>query len=78
MKEKSALAQAFDYYDAVVRSDINRADGINKNPETVKLLMRSYARNLGTSVSNSLLRSDMISNDAETLSVDTVISYVNA
>ncbi|MCH3960755.1 MAG: DUF4143 domain-containing protein [Solobacterium sp.] len=78
MKEKSALAQAFDYYDAVVRSDINRADGINKNPERVKLLMRSYARNLGTSVSNSLLRSDMISNDAETLSVDTVISYVNA
>ena len=33
LQEKAALQQAFDYYGAVVKSDINRADGVNKNPE---------------------------------------------
>ena len=37
MRDKIALNQAIDYYDAVVHSDINRADGVEKNPERVKL-----------------------------------------
>ena len=45
LERKAALQQAFDYYDAVVESDINRADGVNKNPERVKRIMRSLARN---------------------------------
>lgn len=78
MKEKAALSQAIDYYDAVVRSDINRADGINKNPERVKKLMRSYARHQGAQVQNTMLRDDIIANDIDGLSVDTVVSYINA
>ena len=42
--EKIALQQAYDYYDAVVESDISFADGVKRNPQRVKLLMRSYAR----------------------------------
>ena len=34
MKERPALAQAVDYYDAVVKSDINRADGVNKKGQS--------------------------------------------
>lgn len=45
MREAIALDQATDYFDAVVHSDVNRADGVNKNPERVKRLMRSLARN---------------------------------
>lgn len=45
LKRKYALQQAFDYYDGVVKSDINRADGIAKNEERVKWIMRSFARN---------------------------------
>ena len=78
MKEKVALTQAEDYYDAVVRSDINRADGISKNPERVKRLMRSLARNQGAQIANTLLRDDIISNDTESLNEDTIASYVNA
>ena len=73
-----ALEQAFDYYDAVVKSDISRADGISRNPERVKRLMRSYARNQGAQVSNTLLYEDMVVNEAETFDSDTVYSYVNA
>ena len=78
MKEKPALLQAEDYYEAVIKSDINRADGVNKNPERVKRLMRSFARNQGTQISNTMLRDDIISNDTESLNEDTIASYINA
>lgn len=78
MKRKPALLQAIDYYDAVVRSDINRADGVSKNPERVKLLMRAYARHQGAQVANTMLRDDIAANDSESVNEDTVLSYINA
>ena len=73
-----ALEQAYDYYDAVVKSDISRADGVTRNPERVRRLMRSYARNQGSQATNSLLKNDIAVNDAETLDTDTVYSYISA
>lgn len=78
MEEEIALEQAFDYYDAVVNRDISEADGISRNPETAKNLMRSYARNMGTQASNETLKNDMIVNDSTSLDTDTVLSYINA
>ena len=78
LKGEVALEQAFDYYDAVVKSDISRADGITRNPERVKRLMRSYARNQGSQATNTLLKGDIMANDAESLDTDTVYSYINA
>lgn len=78
MKEKVALVQAEDYYEAVVKSDINRADGVSKNPERVKRLMKSFARNQGAQIPNTLLRDDIICNDTESLNEDTIASYINA
>ena len=78
MKEKPALSQAIDYYDAVIRSDINRADGISKNPERVKRLMRSFARNQGGQVANTMFRDDIRANDTESLNEDTIATYINA
>ena len=76
--EDVALDQAFDYYDAVVNSDIQRADGVNRNPERVKRLMRSYARNQASQVSLATICADMKTNDAESLDENTVYSYLNA
>ncbi len=78
LKDDIALDQAYDYLDAVVRSDINRADGISKNPERVRKLMRSYARNQGTQVSNSTLAKDVSANEKGTINEETVSSYVSA
>lgn len=78
MRDEIALDQATDYYDAVVNSDINRADNVNKNPERVKRLMRSYARNQGTQVPNTVLANDISVNDGASIDDDTVASYVNA
>ena len=76
--EDVALDQAFDYYDTVVNSDIQRADGVNRNPERVKRLMRSYARNQASQVSLATICADMKTNDAEALDENTVYSYLNA
>lgn len=78
MRDEIALDQAMDYFDAVVHSDINRADDIQKNPERVRRLMRSYARNQGSQVPNTVLAQDVSGGDETTISEETVSSYVNA
>lgn len=74
LKGEIALEQAFDYYDAVVISDISRADGVARNPERVKCLMLSYARNQGSQAANTLIKDDIWVNDVESLDTDTVYS----
>ena len=78
MPEEIALEQAMDYCDAVIRSDINRADNVQKNPERVRRLMRSYARNQGGQVPNTVLAQDIAANDETPINEETVASYINA
>lgn len=78
MRDEIALDQAIDYYDAVIHSDINRADNVTKNPERVKRLMRSYARNQGGQIANTVLANDIAANDGATIDDETVASYINA
>ncbi len=78
MKDSIALEQAFDYVDAVVHSDINRVDNIQKNPEKIKRLMRSYARNQGSQVPNTQIALDISANDDSPINEETVASYINA
>lgn len=78
MRDKIALNQAIDYYDAVVHSDINRADGVEKNPERVKRLMRSLARNQGQQIANTAIAADIAANSESTINQETVASYISA
>lgn len=78
LRNEIALDQAMDYYDAVVHSDINRADGVTKNPERVKRLMRSLARNQGQQVANTVIAADIKANDGSSIEDETVASYINA
>ena len=78
MEKDIALEQAFDYYDAVVESDISKVDNVKRSSERVKRLMRAYARNIGTQASNETIRNDMLNNDSLTLDTDTVLSYIIA
>lgn len=78
MKKNLALNQAIDYYDGVVHSDINRADNVQKNPERVKKFMRSYARNQGSQVANTVICNDMKVNDESSINEETVARYISA
>ena len=73
-----ALDQAFDYFDAIVNSDISRVDGVQRDSERTKRLMKSYSRHQGTQSAYTALRDDILANEAESLTEDTVYAYTNA
>ena len=73
-----SLDQAKYYYDGVVRSDISRVDGVRRNTELVKRLMRSYARHQGTQATISTIVEDIRANDEEAADTKTISSYVEA
>lgn len=77
-RRKSALIQAEEYFEAVVRSDISRADGVERNPELARRLMRSLARNQGAQIPITSIADDLSVNDAASSSVQTITSYINA
>ena len=78
MDDEIALDQAFDYIDAVESRDIQRVDGIARDPARVHRLLRSYARHQGAQVSNAAIKDDMANNEGESFDTDTVASYIKA
>ena len=75
--EVLALKKAADYYEAVVNEDISRVDGVAKNPDRVRALMRSLSRNISSEAGTTTIQNDMLAND-ELLSQVTIDQYVNA
>ena len=75
--EEAALEQAYSYYEAVVRSDISRADGVNRDTERARKLMRSYARHQGTQATRQVIINDIILNDNDKIDLSTIHSYLN-
>lgn len=77
LPEEAALEQAFDYYDAVTKEDVIKADGVKRASEKVQRLMRAYARHQGTQASVATLREDLKNNDASKIDDDTISSYLD-
>lgn len=76
--EKSALRQAINYFEAIVRTDISRVDNVDRDEQRTRRIMRSFARHQGTQISiNEILR-DVATNDMTELSDKTIYSYINA
>lgn len=78
LKGEAALAQAYDYVDAVIKKDISRVDGVNRNATTTRLLLRSYARNQGSQASIGTIVADMSTNTEGGISEKTATSYIEA
>jgi hypothetical protein len=77
--DKTALLHAIDYVEAVINADVSRVDGINKNPNRVRALMRSLSRNISTTASNETIRADIASSDEdENISDKTILQYLRA
>lgn len=75
---KTALGRAFAYLDATVKRDISRVDGIGRDEDRARRLMRSYARLQATRAAATVIKADLEANEAKPFSIDTVVSYVNA
>ena len=74
----AALDYAREYVDSVAESDLSRADGVPREPERVRRLLRSLARLQATQSSLPAIRRDMAANDVSSLSELTISSYINA
>lgn len=74
---EASLRIAQNYIKAVAEEDVHRVDGIEKNPERIRLLMRSLARNVSTLATQETLIADIKTNDC-TASDKTITAYLNA
>ena len=78
MEKEDALEPVFSYYEAVTGIDISRVDNTLRDEARAKRLLRSLARHQGAQVPNTTIRDDMKVNDTDSLTEDTVASYINA
>lgn len=78
MDDEIALDQAFDYIEAIEKRDISMSDGVNRDPVRTHRLLRSYARHQGSQASYGTIKADLIANESDSFSEDTIASYINA
>lgn len=76
--EKAALQQAIEYYEAVTKFDISRVDGINRDSELTRRIMRSYARNQGSQATAKTILADIANNESTEVSENTIYNYLKA
>ena len=73
-----ALRQGIDYYDAIVYDDISRVDGVKRDHEYTKRILRSYARNQGSQASVRTIVSDIGQSGVHEISDKTATQYISA
>ncbi len=78
MDKEIALDKAFDYVDAIAERDMSRVDKINRSPDRVRRLMRSYARHQASQATFETIAEDMRANEPKVMDTDTIASYVTA
>lgn len=77
LPQEDALEASINYVEAIINEDISRVDGIDKNPDRVRLLLRSLARNIATMATNKTIMDDMQTNDIS-MTPPTLDIYINA
>ncbi len=73
-----ALDQAKNYYDGIIKSDISRIDSSRRKEDTIRHLLKSYARLQATQAPISTIVKDMFFYDKEVASQKTISSYIDA
>lgn len=77
LKGDTALDQAEDYLESLLNVDMHRVDKVQRSSERMRYIMRSYARHQGAQCPISMIRSDVLSNDNQSISDDTISSYLD-
>lgn len=75
---KIALMQATEYYKAITNIDISRVDNTKRDAERTKRIMRSYARHQGTQASINTILADIVANESQPISDNTIATYIAA
>lgn len=78
MDKDISLDQAKDYVDSVAESDLSRVDGVQRNSETTRRLLRSYARHQGSQATLGTIMADITAGGNYEVSDKTVSDYIEA
>lgn len=74
--EKGALFIAKTYLQSVCDEDCSSIDGVKRDPQRMRTLLRSYARNISTLATNASILSDLQANFSD-FSEPTLYAYLN-
>lgn len=74
-KDSAKLAIAKDYYKQIYKKDVTAIDGVKRNPEWVRTLLWSYARNMATKARKSSIYADV--KGTQNVTDATLASYIN-
>ena len=75
--KKQQLSIVSDYIDVICNSDVSEVDGIKRNPQRVKAILKSYSRNISTLASKKTLMKD-IKTEFGDITLPTYNSYIKA
>ena len=75
--DSAKLNVARNYIDSLCSMDISTIDGVQRNEELARAILRSYARNISTLAKKSNMLKDVVAN-FETVAMNTFDSYLNA
>ena len=68
---------AEEYLNAVIEDDVYRIDGVKRDTNKMRLLLRSLARNESTTATNRTLKNDIKAIDDEDIDAETVSAYLD-
>lgn len=71
-----ALRTPKNYINTLVSSDISRIDNVSRNPELMRMILKSYARNVSTINSDQTIIADVQANYGD-VHANTIINYLN-
>ena len=77
LQKNRALDVAYNYVDEIINLDIHRVDNTEKNPERVRQVLRSYARNISTMTTATTIMHDVQANDLS-ITDKTLTNYLTA
>lgn len=77
LDKEDALEVAVNLVDELVNTDVNRVDGSEKDPDRVRAVLRSYARNISTMTAATTIMADVRANDIS-ITDKTLTSYLRA
>ena len=77
LDKEDALEVAVNLVDELVNTDVNRVDGSEKDPDRVRAVLRSYARNISTMTAATTIMADVRANDIS-ITDKTLTNYLRA
>ena len=77
IKSDAKYRVAKEYVKSLIHEEVKKIDGVERNPEKMRNVLRSLSRNISTQVSNSTIEGDVKNSFDDDISRPTLTDYLN-